>query len=290
MTLGKSGPAACRDHGARLATNEWLCFVDSDVLVHHDAFAKSISILSQYGDDGLVGSYDESPEDPGVISRFRNLLHHYHHQRNEGATGVFWGAFGIVRKSAYLDAGGFDPSYRQASVEDIELGYRLFQKGYRIVLRPEVQVKHLKKWTLWGMVRTDVLLRARPWTLLLHRYRNRHFGSLNTAGKERASAILAASGALLLAGLSTGVLPFMPYGITLTAYIILQWHLYAFLVPRFSVLQLPTLFLLHQLYYLSAMAGWLMARTDILSERTQSLHHAKGCNHRSRSGGPDRRV
>jgi GT2 family glycosyltransferase len=263
LSVEKSGPAACRDYGARHAAHDWLCFVDSDVLVHEDAIVKSISILTRTGDAGLIGSYDDKPEDPGIVSRFRNLLHHYHHQRNAGMAGVFWGAFGIVRKSAYLDAGGFDPSYRDASVEDIDLGYRLAEKGYRVVLRPEVQVTHLKRWTLPGMIRTDILLRAKPWTLLLHRYRNRHMGNLNTSMRERLSAAVALTALLSLFLALAGLLPLSVTGLILFVFIILQWGFYAFITRKIRNVEWPFAFLLHQVYFLSAVSGWLLARFEV---------------------------
>lgn len=264
LALEKAGPAACRDAGARLATHDWLCFVDSDVLVHRDAIVRSISILRACNDDGLVGSYDDEPEDPGTISRFRNLLHHYHHRRNAGMTGVFWGAFSLLRKSAYLEVGGFDPTYRDASIEDIELGYRLAAKGYRIALRPAIQVTHLKRWTFQGMVRTDILLRAKPWTILLHRYRNRHMGDLNTSPKERLSAMLTGAALLSLALSLTGFLPFQMPAMIYFLLIILQYGFYAFIMKRMQVWTWPAVFVLHQVYFLSAMAGWVLARVEIL--------------------------
>lgn len=263
LSVEKSGPAACRDYGARHAAQDWLCFVDSDVLVHEDAIVKSISILTRTGDAGLIGSYDDKPEDPGIVSRFRNLLHHYHHQRNAGMAGVFWGAFGIVRKSAYHDAGGFDPSYRDASVEDIDLGYRLAEKGHRVVLRPEVQVTHLKRWTLSGMVRTDVLLRAKPWTLLLHRYRNLHHGGLNASSRERLSAVVSISALLSLFLSLAGFLPLYVPGIILASFMILQRDFYSFIMNRVSAAEWLTVILLHQVYFLSAVSGWLLARFEI---------------------------
>lgn len=263
----KAGPAACRDFGARQAMHEWLCFVDSDVLVHRDAFTRSTAILEESGDDGLVGSYDDDPEDQGTVSRFRNLLHHYHHQRNAGTTGVFWGAFGIVRRAAYLDVGGFDPDYTDASVEDIELGYRLAEKGYRIALRPEVQVTHLKRWTLDGMVRTDVMLRAKPWTILLHRHRNRFSGTLNTAARERFSATLSVSGLSSLLFSMTGILPAYTTAACFFVFILVQWEFYAFISKRAKPVFLPAFFLLHQVYFLSAVCGWLLARYEILNEK-----------------------
>lgn len=267
LSLEKAGPAACRDAGARQARHDWLCFVDSDVLVHRDAFTLAASLLSDSGDDGLVGSYDDQPEDHGTVSRFRNLLHHFHHQRNAGMTGVFWGAFSMVRKSAYLDAGGFDPSYREASIEDIELGYRLSDKGYQITLRPEVQVTHLKRWTLTSMVRTDILLRAKPWTLLHHRYRDRHMGDLNTSLKERVSA--AVSGLFLLSIPFTllGVVPFLIPAMAILLFLILQYGICAFMLQMHRVVDWPWVFLLHHVYFLSAMSGWLLARIQLIREQ-----------------------
>ena len=42
--------------------------------------------------------------------------------------------------------------------EDIELGYRLRRTGHRIRLCPDIQVTHLKKWTLGSVIYTDIFL------------------------------------------------------------------------------------------------------------------------------------
>jgi hypothetical protein len=73
-----------------------------------------------------------------------------------------------VRRSAFLAVGGFDAErYPRPSIEDIEMGYRLADAGYRIRFRPDLMVKHLKAWTLKGLVRSDVLDRGVPWTQLM---------------------------------------------------------------------------------------------------------------------------
>jgi hypothetical protein len=60
-------------------------------------------------------------------------------------------------------------SYGRPAIEDIELGYRLQTAGCRLALDSAIQVKHLKRWTLWGMVKTDVFDRGIPWTELILR-------------------------------------------------------------------------------------------------------------------------
>ena len=104
----------------------------------------------------LFGSYDDSPEAEGVVSVFRNLLHHHVHQSAAGPATTFWGGIGAVRRDAFERVGGFDQErFAEPSVEDIELGMRLTAAGAHILLDPDVQGKHLKRWTLPQMIHTD---------------------------------------------------------------------------------------------------------------------------------------
>ena len=125
----------------------------------------------------LFGSYDDAPAAPGLVSQFRNLLHHYVHQQGEFVDDArpahtFWTGCGAIRRDVFLDLGGFDPQlYRRPAIEDIELGYRLTRAGYRIVLARDVQATHLKRWTLPSVVRTDIFQRGVPWMLLMKRSR-----------------------------------------------------------------------------------------------------------------------
>ena len=75
-------------------------------------------------------------------------------------------------------------------MEDIELGSRLALAGVRIRVVPEIQVCHLKKWNLFSMIRTDVLLRAWPWSRLLLRSRSLP-ADLNLDWRQRAGAVFA---------------------------------------------------------------------------------------------------
>jgi hypothetical protein len=164
-----AGPAAARNAGAARAAGDVLVFVDADVVLHAGALGR---IRSAFSADpklvGLFGSYDDSPEAPGVVSGFRNLLHHHVHHRGAGAAATFWAGIGAIRRDAFEGSGGFDAErYPAPSVEDIELGLRLTENGARIVLDPRIQGTHLKGWTLAGMVRTDFARRGVPWVALL---------------------------------------------------------------------------------------------------------------------------
>jgi len=163
------GPAGARNLGSRQASGDVLVFVDADVEVHDDAFAR---IRCAFENDtslaAIFGSYDDEPGAKGIVSDFRNLLHHHVHQEGAGAATTFWAGLGAIRRDVFLALGGFDEErFPKPSVEDIELGMRLHAQGGRIVLDPAIQGKHLKDWTLVSMAKTDLLRRGVPWLRLV---------------------------------------------------------------------------------------------------------------------------
>lgn len=181
-----AGPARARNDGARRATREVLVFVDADVVVHRDALSR---IRARFDTDAdlaaLFGSYDDDPAAAGLVSGFRNLLHHYVHHSDGGPASTFWAGLGAVRRSAFVDCGGFDERrYPRPSIEDIELGSRLTEAGAKIVLDPLILGKHLKEWSLREMVATDLVHRGIPWIELLLRQR-RHSTALNLSWRHR---------------------------------------------------------------------------------------------------------
>ncbi len=184
-----AGPAKARNIGAQFAQGEILFFLDADVALSCDTLSQIQSRFQQSACDALIGSYDDRPGAPNFLSQYKNLLHHHTHQCARQEASTFWGACGAIRRSIFLQIGGFDERYRQPSIEDIELGYRLRRLGYRIVLDKQVQVKHLKRWGVRSLLKADFFYRALPWTQLIWRDRN-FVNDLNLDTSSRLSVVL----------------------------------------------------------------------------------------------------
>jgi GT2 family glycosyltransferase len=196
---GPKGPAEARNVGALATKGDILLFIDADVCVAPDTLQR---ILQSFEMDptlcAVIGAYDSFPSAPDFLSQYRNLMHSFVHGSHAREVPTFWTGCGAIRRDTFLSHGGFSLNYRQPAIEDIELGYRLSRSGCRIFLDPEIQVTHLKQWTLSNLIKTDILYRGIPWTELILRDRNMP-NDLNLEMGQRISVVLTGLLAILTA-------------------------------------------------------------------------------------------
>jgi GT2 family glycosyltransferase len=259
----RSGPAAARNLGAQRARGSILVFVDADVELHGDTLERIRARLQNDPSLAAVfGSYDDRPAAAGLVSRYRNLLHHHTHQSHAGPASTFWAGCGAVRRETFLALGGFDAAaYRQPCIEDIEFGLRLHDSGGRILLDPKIQATHHKRWTLASMLRTDIHQRAIPWSRLLRQRRQRST-TLNLNASARASALLSLVlvGALALRMLRPTLGPSLGPISALCLVMILgiNHSFYALCLRQGGIGLALAAVPLHILYFLTSLASFLL--------------------------------
>ncbi len=274
VTLGRKpqGPSYARNRGVEAARGDVVVFIDADVCVHRETLRRFASVFAENpGFSAVFGSYDAAPPAPGLVSQYRNLLHHWVHQQNGGEAETFWAGCGAIRRNVFFEAGMYDEwHFSRPQIEDIELGHRLKELGHRITLAPEIQATHLKHWTLRNMLTTDLRDRGVPWTrLLIQRGIVSKSQSLNLRLIERVNTVLVWTAALF-AIVALGFRDARWLLLSVACGLPVLWfnrHLYAFFRRErglwFAVRAIP----LHLIYYfLNGIAvgwGWL-------------VHHAVG--------------
>jgi glycosyltransferase involved in cell wall biosynthesis len=259
------GPAGARNMGIGYAEASIVVFVDADVVLPPNGLgiiAKEFEQDSQMA--ALFGTYDEEPAWDDFCSQYKNLMHGYVHQKSNVRATTFWAGCGAVRKEIFIQVGGFDFNrYRKPSIEDIELGYRLVRCGKHIQLNKQLQVKHLKKWTLRNMIQTDIFSRAIPWTKLILETRNLPRDLNLTSGARLSTGLVGvlSMGWVILFLQTAGILPsltvphtflaeLMVVACIVAALVALNWDVYSYFAKKrgwwFAARVVP----LHWLYYL----------------------------------------
>jgi cellulose synthase/poly-beta-1,6-N-acetylglucosamine synthase-like glycosyltransferase len=245
-------------------------FIDADVRVHQDTLRQFVEVFKREPNVSAVfGAYDLNPSAPGLVSQYRNLLHHYVHQRDAGEAVTFWAGCGAVRTAVFASCGGFDETeYATSSVEDIQLGYRLSGLGQRILLRPEIQGTHMKRWTLDSMIETDVWGRGVPWMRLLLSRKVRPTATLNLRPSEQFCTMLVVAACLsLVLWPSTGARIFLGIAVAgVSAMLVINMPLLAWFARQqgwwFTVRVIPLRILYYALNAISVFLGgyyWAMA-------------------------------
>jgi len=269
---GPRGPAYARNRGAEVARGEILFFVDADVALARGALQRLAKTFSEQPALAAVfGSYDAAPAAAGLVSQYRNLLHHFVHQHGNPDASTFWAGCGAIRQKVFEKVSGFDARrYPRPSIEDIELGYRVRELELAILLDKELQGKHLKRWTFYSMIRTDVLCRAIPWSRLILQTRKLP-DDLNLKLEQRASFVLAAFACASLM-LSAIRLEWLAASAAATlGVVVLNRDLYTFFFRQQGVIFAVGCGALHLLYYLYSGLSYFYARAGFECNRAVSF-------------------
>lgn len=127
-----------RNHGGRLATGAYICFIDSDCVVCPDYFRRVRETFAGT-DAAATGCMVDLPPSPHWIEKTWQELHQpprdgYVHFINSGNF--------VIKRSAFEGSLGFDETL--ITGEDAEYCQRLVAAGLKIYQSSAIQVRHLR--------------------------------------------------------------------------------------------------------------------------------------------------
>ena len=221
------GAARAKNRGAQVASGEILFFTDADVRVQPETLSYVVQDLDDADVDGVVGLLGKTCPYDNFASQFKNLWMYFTYRRQPRRVGLFFTSAAAIRRSIFIQEGGFDTHYSGASItEDIEFGQRLLSRGYQIVLDQRLVVEHDKRYTAGEVLRTD-LLRARGLTQTFIRNRVRrgeraHFASVPWYFGAGVAALGMATLLTFLSLLTGRASPLLPAGAVALASLVLN--------------------------------------------------------------------
>jgi glycosyltransferase involved in cell wall biosynthesis len=151
------GPAAARNLGARVAEGDIIFFIDSDVMVRTDTIHRMVESFRDPEVDGVVGVQATDMRHRDLVSQYKNIWMRWTYVRQTGDVPLFYTTAAAIRREAFLRAGGFDQGYANPNVEDTAFGQKLARLGIRVRVEPELEVEHVKRYSLLGLLRTDFM-------------------------------------------------------------------------------------------------------------------------------------
>jgi O-antigen biosynthesis protein len=155
--------------GAKSAQGPYLLFINPDTLVSQNTLTESVSLLKQRPDIGLMGPEILNPDGTLQVScrrsfptplvaiyRFTGLSKIFPKSRRFGKYNLSFldpkkpsevdavsGSFMFMPRSLFQDIGGFDEAFFMYG-EDLDICYRVKEKGFKVWYNPQTQIVHFK--------------------------------------------------------------------------------------------------------------------------------------------------
>ena len=149
ITQANAGPAAARNRGALEAKGTIILFTDDDCVPTSDWLAVMIKPFEDPDVVGVKGAYRTRQR--SVVARF--VQADYEDRYRLMATlpeidfiDTYAAAF---RRDRFLEMNGYDTSFPVACAEDIELSYRMSERGWKMKFVPTAIVYHTHPDRFW---------------------------------------------------------------------------------------------------------------------------------------------
>lgn len=165
--------------GVQAASTEYLVLLNSDVAPQQDFLAP---LMTSLADSGVFAVSPLVLEESGQVSpvswrgyslrggRFKPLRFLFDDPEQTPPRESLYASGGSValKKSLFLELGGFLPIFKPFYSEDFDLGLRAWRRGWRTVLEPASRVVHQEKGSISANVASVRIrrIRTRNWFIL----------------------------------------------------------------------------------------------------------------------------
>ncbi len=159
-----AGAAKARNVGAANSSGEILFFTDADCLLEKNAASIAGRFLASNETNVIVGgTYTPLPYDNSFFSLFQSIYINYSETKNADNPDYIATHAMAIDAETFRRNHGFSESFLPI-LEDVEFSHRLSRAGYRLVINPEIQVRHIFGFSLLKSLRNAVV-KSMYWTI-----------------------------------------------------------------------------------------------------------------------------
>jgi len=147
INLGFAGNV---NKGVLKATRDYVFLMNSDVVLKDNSFLNALEYFKKDQKLFAIG-FAQIEKDEKIVGSnrgyFQNGLINHSHQlvtSHQSLATNFWaeGGSSLFRKKLFVDLGLLDELYNPFYWEDIDLSYRAWKAGYKILYDPSIKVEH----------------------------------------------------------------------------------------------------------------------------------------------------
>ena len=163
------GPAAARNTGILNSKYDLILFLDADVIVARDCLNLLLENMVNKDCGATVATYSRYSAKPGMLAKTQAFIAYcaYHDMRD---LGPWLGTqCSLVRRESLEQVGGFDETIRSPSIEDFDLGIRMYEAGIRTFIVQDAYIVHNRSFTTRSFF-NNYYLKARGLASLLLKY------------------------------------------------------------------------------------------------------------------------
>jgi glycosyltransferase involved in cell wall biosynthesis len=177
-----AGASAARNAGALNSRGDVLFFIDADCLLQENAPSIIRKYLHEHSAEVVMGgTYTPTPYDPGFFSAFQSAFIHYFETKLSDAPDYLATHALVIRAETFRKMGGFREDFLPI-LEDVDFSHRLSGAGYRLIMNPDLQVRHIFNLSLLRSLQNAVR-KTRYWIMYSLTHKDL-FADSGTASRE----------------------------------------------------------------------------------------------------------
>lgn len=169
---GRSGTSRARNTGALHSRGEIIFFIDADCLLRKDTLSIVNRTASRAGRGAVIGgTYSPVPPDRDFFSRFQSVFVYFSETKKADSPDYIAAHAMAMYAETFRGSSGFPEDFLPI-IEDVEFTHRLKRSGYRLLVNPDIQVRHIFGFTLMKSLR-NAYRKSKYWAV--YSLRNRDF-------------------------------------------------------------------------------------------------------------------